>query len=129
MEQFDIQEMIGPSALMPGGDIDLEDAIRISRERFPDQAFCVIDEWVWLDLDAPDLVNEELAREGMQPVMLLVFNVVFDSSRPVRKQWFRSTPLVEFSDGMFFRTGNNIYVLLGQGRRKSMSLSAVIRWF
>lgn len=129
MQQFDIQEMIGPSVLMPGGEIDLEEAIRISSERFPDQAFCVTDEWVWLDLDAPDLVNEELAREGKRPVMLLVFNVLFDSSVPVKTQWFRSTPLVDFSDGMFFHTSNKIYVLLGQGRRKSMSLSAVIRFF
>lgn len=129
MQQFDIQDMIGPSALMLGGELSLEEAIRITAERFPDQTFCVTDEWVWLDLDAPDLVNEELAREGKRPVMLLVFNVLFDSSVPVKIQWFRSTPLVEFSDGMFFHTAGKIYVLLGQGRRKSMSLSAVIRLF
>ncbi|WAH59901.1 hypothetical protein LZ023_10325 [Pseudomonas silvicola] len=129
MSDFDVQDMIGPSVVMSGSDVGLEEAIRVTRERFPDSSFCVVREWVWLDLDAPDLVVEELVLERKQPVMLLVFDVLFDSSTTSNTHWFRSTPLIEFSDGMFFHTANKLYVLLGHGRRKSMALSAVVRLF
>ncbi|CRM19286.1 DUF6957 family protein [Pseudomonas sp. 35 E 8] len=129
MSDIDVQQMIGPSALMSGGNIGLEAAIRVTQGKFPDSSFCIVDEWVWLDLDAPDLVVEQLASEGKKPVMLLVFNVLFDSSTLSESHWFRSTPLVEFTDDMFFQTTNKLYVLLGDGRRKSMSLSAVVRLF
>ncbi|MEX5499159.1 DUF6957 family protein [Pseudomonas syringae] len=129
MQDFDIQEMIGPSVVMPGIEVELDEAIRVAEERFPGHSLCVVKEWVWLDLQAPDLINEELAREGKQPVMLLVFHVLFDSYTSSQRHWFRTTPLVEFSEGMFFQTENKLYVLVGHGRRKSMSLSAVIRLF
>ncbi|EGH42825.1 DUF6957 family protein [Pseudomonas syringae] len=129
MQDFDIQQMIGPSVLMPGVEIEVDEAIRVAEERFPGRSLCVVAEWVWLDLEAPDLVNDELASEGKQPVMLLVFQVLFDSSTSSKAHWFRTTPLIEFSDGMFFQTENKLYVLVGHGRRKSMSLSAVIRLF
>lgn len=129
MQDFDIQQMIGPSVVMSACEFELEDAIRITRERYPDSSFCVVSEWVWLDLEAPDLVIEELAADGKQPTMLLVFNVLFDSSSTSRSHWFRSTPLIDFTDDMFFQTESKLYVLLGHGRRKSMSLSAVVRLF
>ena len=129
MSDFDPQQMIGPSALMQGADIELEEAIRITRDEFPDRSFCIVKEWVWLDLDAPDLVVDELAAEGKKPAMLLVFDVLYDSSTSSESHWFRSTPLIEFTDDMFFQTANKLYVLLGNGRRKSMSLSAVVRLF
>lgn len=80
MSDIDVQQMIGPSAIMQGAEIKLEEAIRVSREKFADRSFCIVNEWVWLDLDAPDVVVEELALEGMKPIMLLVFEVVCDSS-------------------------------------------------
>lgn len=129
MSYIDVQEMIGPSVIMQGGSVELHEAILITNERFPGQSFCVIKEWVWLDLDVPDLINQELANEGQQPVMLLVFDTLYDSSTTSKNHWFRSTPLVEFTENMFFRTTHKLYVLLGAGRRKTMSLSAVVRLF
>lgn len=129
MKDFDVQQMIGPSVVMSGREIELEDAIQVTREQFPDSSFCIVSEWVWLDLEAPDLVIKELSAEGKKPTMLLVFKVLFDSSSTSRSHWFRSTPLIDFTDDMFFQTEAKLYVLLGHGRRKSMSLSAVVRLF
>lgn len=129
MSDIDVQQMIGPSAIMHGADVNLEEAVRITQKKFPGRSFCIVNEWVWLDLEAPDLVVEELALEGMQPIMLLVFNVLFDSSTNSKSHWFRSTPMMDFTDGMFFQTQHKLYLLLGHGRRKSMPLSAVVRMF
>lgn len=129
MSDIDVRDMIGPSVIMPGSNIELQEVILLAEERFPGLSFCVVDDWVWLDIEAPDLVAEELMSEGKQPVMLLVFNALYDSSTTSKAYWFRSTPLVEFTEGMFFKTAHKIYVLLGHGRRKKMSLSAVVRLF
>lgn len=125
-----IEQIIGPSEVMQGMQIDPQEAIRMTQARFPDRSFCIVNEWVWLDLDAPDLVVKELESEGKKPVMLLMLNVVFDSStKSTGPLWLRSSPLIEFSDGMFFQTQHKLYVLLNHGRRKTMSLSAVVRAF
>lgn len=129
MKDFDIQQMIGPSVVMSGCELELEEAIRVTREQFPESSFCIVSEWVWLDLEAPNLVIEKLAADGKKPTMLLVFNVLYDSSSASGSHWFRSTPLIDFTNDMFFQTEAKLYVLLGHGRRKSMSLSAVVRLF
>lgn len=129
MQDLDVGQMIGPSAVMAGGLAELDEAIEMTRERFPSLSFCVVGEWVWLDMDAPDLVVQELANEGKKPVMLLVFDVLYDSSTGSESHWFRTTPLIDFTEQMFFQTENKLYVLLGRGRRKSMPLSTVVRLF
>ena len=129
MQDLDIQEMIGPSRVMEGAEIDLDEAIQVTREKFPGQNFCVVREWVWLDFEAPDLVSAELAAEGKKPVMLLVFDTLFDSSTSAKRYCFRTTPLIEFTDGCFFRTQGKLYVLLGPGRRRTLSLSTIVRMF
>ncbi|WP_024692641.1 DUF6957 family protein [Pseudomonas syringae] len=129
MAHFDVQQMIGPSTVMSGIEIGLQDAIQLTKEKFPNQSFCVVTEWVWIDFDAPDVVIEELVAQGKKTAMLLVFDVVFDSSTTSKSHWFRSTPLIDFTEDLFFQTENKLYVLVGNGRRTSMSLSAVIRLF
>lgn len=130
MSYAEIEHLLGASAAMEGADIDLELAIHAAQERFPGRSFFVVAEWVWLDLDAPEVVIQGLSGEGKKPIMVLLLNALFDSATAFKEiQPFRSTPLTEFNDGMFFQTKNKLYVLTGQGRRKSMALSAVVRLF
>lgn len=129
MQDFDVSQMIGPSTFMAGVEMEFQAAIELTRQRFPDSSFCVVNEWVWVDFDAPELVLKELAEQGKWPTMLLIFGVSFDSSTSLNLQWFRTTPLMSFSDSMFFQTENKLYVLMGNGRRTSMPLSTLVRVF
>lgn len=129
MQDFDVSQMIGPSSVMAGAKMELQAAIELAKQRFPGSSFCVVDEWVWVDFDAPDLVLQELAEQRKLPAMLLVFSVSFDSSTSSKSHWFRTTPLMDFSESMFFQTENKLYVLLGNGRRTSMPLSTLVRMF
>ena len=109
--------------------MELQAALELTKQRFPDSSFCVVNEWIWVDFDAPDLVLQELAEQRKWPAMLLVFSVSFDSSTNSKSHWFRTTPLIDFSDSMFFQTENKLYVLMGDGRRTSMPLSTLVRVF
>lgn len=129
MQDFDVSQMIGPSIVMAGAKMELQAALELTKQRFPDSSFCVVNEWIWVDFDAPDLVLQELAEQRKWPAMLLVFSVSFDSSTNSKSHWFRTTPLIDFSDSMFFQTENKLYVLMGDGRRTSMPLSTLVRVF
>jgi hypothetical protein len=129
MQDFDFTQMIGPSEVMCGAQMGLQEAIAITEERFPGISFCILGEWAWVDFDAPDLVIDELSTQGKKPAMLLAFRVLFDSTTHSTSHWFRSTPLIKFTDGMFFQTEGKLYVLLGHGRKTSMPLSTLVRMF
>ncbi|MCF5710527.1 hypothetical protein GIV19_25095 [Pseudomonas syringae] len=129
MQDFDLTQMIGPSEVMRGAQMELQEAITVTEQRFPGISFCVLNEWVWVDFDAPDIVLDELSAQGKRPTMLIAFGVLFDSTINNSPHWFRSTPLMEFSDGMFFQTESKLYVLLQNGRKTSMPLSTLVRVF
>lgn len=124
------QLLHGDGVTMLGHDIDDNDAIEYVRERSPKKPFCLVRQWIWIDLDMPDSVRDKLISEGLQPVMIYSHQVVFDSTGRFNPgDWVRSTPLLNFTDGCFFETRNTIYVLLGHGIRKSAELSTVIKIF
>jgi hypothetical protein len=86
MSYAEIEHILGPSAVMEGADIDLEQAIHAAQERFPGRSFCVVDEWEWLDVDAPEVVIQGLSGEGKKPVMLLVLNALFEKKSSLSAQ-------------------------------------------
>ena len=115
---------------MLGHELSDEDAVARVREQFPHKPFCLVRQWIWIDLVLPNMMQGEFEKMGKQAVMLYAHQVVLDSLGRFRSgDWVRSTPLVEFSEGCFFETGNTVYVLLGHGVRKSAELSTMIKIF
>ncbi|MOA12725.1 hypothetical protein D3C78_1327430 [compost metagenome] len=115
---------------MLGHDLSVADAVACVRQRFPAMPYCLVRKWVWIDLDVPAAVREELENAGYQPVMLYAHEVVVDSQfRFEPGDWVRSTPLYTFSEVCFFQTRNTVYVLLGHGTRKSATLSTMVKIF
>ena len=132
MEDFKaITELLhGGGIAMLGHELSDEEAIASVRHRFRYASYCLVRQWIWIDLVMPEAVLEDLKRSGRQPVMLYAHEVVSDSQRRFQPgDWVRSTPLVSFSDGCFFQTLNTVYVLLGNGVRKTAELSTVIKVF
>ncbi|MEA1031569.1 hypothetical protein PSH61_19685 [Pseudomonas rhodesiae] len=122
--------LAGPALHMPGVQLDVEDAIAQVKERYPGRSHCVVSDWVWLDLGAPEEVLQGIREQGKQPVMILAFNVLYDSlDQDISESWVRTQPMVEFSDSKFFVTAHTVYVLIGDGQRRQMKLSTVLMVF
>lgn len=122
--------LYSPGTTMLGHDLREDDAAAWVRQRFPAMPYCLVRQWIWIDLDASAAVREELEKAGYLPVMLYAHEVVVDSQHRFEPgDWVRSTPLRMFSEGCFFQTRNTVYVLLGHGTRKSASLSTVVKIF
>jgi len=61
---------------------------------------------------------------------LFAHNVRFDSQRRFDVgDWMRSTFAVSFEEGFLFETRNTVYVLMGNGREKSVSLKTIFSFF
>ena len=123
-------KLAGPALHMPGAHLDLEEAILQVKDRYPGRSYCVVSDWVWLDLNAPEEVLQGIRGQGKQPVMILAFTVLYDSlDQDISGSWVRTQPLVEFSESKFFVTKHTVYVLIGDGQRRRMALSTVLRVF
>lgn len=115
---------------MPGSMVDQAEAIRIVRERFPHSEYCLVRDWIWIDLYVTPAQCSELERTLRQPVLACAHTVIYDSSR----RWdvgdfVRTSYLHAFHDGFMFQTLNTVYILIGDGVRKRATLETVGRIF
>ncbi len=124
--------LYGPGEVMPGIEMSLEQALERVKTftHFPEEPYCVVRNWIWIDLILPDRVREELKAAGQESVMLYADSVLYDSNRRFDVgNWVRTTPLISFSEGCCFRTRNTLYVLVGSGLRKRAELPTVVKIF
>lgn len=102
-----------------------EDLISLAAKAFPGKAFCIVRQWILIDLTVNSDEKEKLTRLGLLPATLYAHEVVFDSrSRFQAGMWVRSNFGVSFSEGCMFETNNTVYLLLGAGLRKVASIGA-----
>ncbi|MBA6421522.1 DUF6957 family protein [Pseudomonas sp. 5Ae-yellow] len=116
----------GPGLPEEGREMSDDEAVAFVRSRYPDAGYCLVRDWIWIDLDMPAAQLTVLEKQRRKPVVLYAHTVIFDSAR----RWdigdfVRTSPLTTFSDGFLFHTWNSVYVLLGNGLKKTASLETV----
>ncbi|MNC63231.1 hypothetical protein D3C75_1133340 [compost metagenome] len=92
---------------------------------FPGKAFCIVRQWILIDLSVTPDENEKLTKLGLLPATLYAHEVVLDSKGRFQPGMFvRSNFGKSFTDGCMFETKNTVYLLLAAGQRKEASLGA-----
>lgn len=122
--------LYGGGIPMPGSEVTQEEAVRIVSKRFPFSEYCLVRDWIWVDLDVSPEQRAELSKTQRQPVIIYAHTVIYDSAR----RWdcgdfVRTSPLYKFEEGYIFLTLNSAYILLGDGLRKRATLETVGRIF
>lgn len=112
-----------PGEVVPGSGMTDEEALTYARENFPHGGFCLVRDWIWVDLDVSEEQRLQLTQTKRQPALIYAHSVVYDSAR----RWdigdfVRTSLLCQFTDGFKFKTLNSTYLLLGPGTRKHSSL-------
>jgi hypothetical protein len=84
-----------------------DEALEYSRATFNGAPFCLVRNWIWVELEVSEGRRDDLAAMQLHPVVLYAHSIVYDSSR----RWdvgdfVRTTLLHEFTDGFVFRTKN-----------------------
>lgn len=119
------QLFYGPGEEMPGWQGSSEDLISLAATAFPSKAFCVVRQWILIDLTVTPAEAEKLKNLRLLSATLYAHQVVLDSKgRFQPAMWVRSNFGVSFSKGCMFETNNTVYLLLGSGLKKEASLSA-----
>jgi len=102
-----------------------EDLISLADKVFPGKAFCVVRQWILIDLTVTPEETEKLKNLGLLPAALFAHEVVLDSKGRFQSgMWVRSNFGVSFIYGCMFETKNTVYLLWGPGQRKEATVGA-----
>lgn len=119
------QLFYGEGEAKPGWEGSQEDLISLAAEAFPGKAFCIVRQWILIDLIVTPAEQEKLTELGLLPATLFAHEVVLDSKgRFQPSMWVRSNFGKSFSKGTMFETNNTVYLLCGPGQRKEASVDA-----
>ncbi len=117
------QLLYGTGDESPGWQDSEEELISLAAKTFPGKAFCVVKQWILIDLTVTPKEREKLTKFGLLPATLYAHEVVLDSRGRFQPQmWVRSNFGLSFSQGCMFETKNTVYLLLGSGLRKEASI-------
>ncbi|MEH6800685.1 MAG: hypothetical protein V7681_15435 [Halopseudomonas sabulinigri] len=112
--------------IMRGSGMSNDEAMEYVMARKNQEEFCLVRDWIWVDLELTDAERRVLDETHLQPALIYAHSVIFDTSR----RWdvgdfVRTSPLYVFEQGFVFKTFNSSYVLLGDGQRKRAALDVV----
>jgi hypothetical protein len=117
------QLFYGPGEEIPGWLGTQEELIALPSKTFPGKAFCVVRQWILIDLTVNSDEKEKLTGLGLLPATLYAHEVVFDSRNRFQPgMWVRSNFGISYTQGCMFETNSTVYLLLGSGRRKEASI-------
>ncbi|EJM65944.1 DUF6957 family protein [Pseudomonas sp. GM55] len=119
------QLFYGTGEEVPGWEGSQEDLIALTAKAFPGKAFCVVRQWILIDLTVTPDEKEKLTNLGLLPMTLFAHEIVLDSKGRFQPgMWVRSNFGKSFTEGCIFETKNTAYLLLAAGQRKEASLAA-----
>lgn len=117
--------LYGAGEEMPGWQGTQDELIALAAKAFPGKAFCVVRQWILIDLTVNSDEKEKLSGLGLLPATLFAHEIVLDSKgRFQAGMWVRSNFGVSFSEGCMFETKSTVYLLWGLGLRKEASVGA-----
>ena len=116
----------GDGEVMTGSPMTDEQALNFMRDLRLNTEYCLVRDWIWIDLNVTPAQLAELGKTRRQPAVIFAHSVIYDSA----KCWdvgnlVRTSPLHEFRNGFLFQTLNSVYVLLGDGLRKRAAVDTV----
>ena len=94
------QLLYGAGEEVVGWEGSQEDLISLATKTFPGKAFCVVKQWILIDLTVTPVEREKLTSLGLLPMTLFAHEIVLDSKgRFQPAMWVRSNFGKFFSEG------------------------------
>ncbi|KAB0483857.1 hypothetical protein SAMN04490202_0869 [Pseudomonas reinekei] len=116
--------LCGPAQMFGGSRLGDEELIQLACEEFKGQSFCIVRNWMMLDLLLSDTQEREVRKQGLQPTVLFINHAVFDNEARVQTGDGFITGYQKDFHGCFFESEDALYILAGRGARKHVSLPA-----
>ncbi|MHA3736461.1 DUF6957 family protein [Pseudomonas sp. Eth.TT006] len=116
--------LYGPARMIGGARLGDEELIKLAQEEFAEQRFCIVRNWMLMDILLPEFEEREVRKRGLQPSVLLVHDAVFDSEGRIAARDIFITGFQKDFNGCFFESEDALYILAGRGARKHVSVPA-----
>jgi hypothetical protein len=117
-----VQDLIyGPARMLCGSRLGDDELIKLAHEEFEGQPFCIVRNWMMLDLLLSEAQEREVRKQGLQPTVLFINHAVFDSEARVPPGGSFITGYQKDFHGCFFESKDSLFILAGRGARKHAS--------
>lgn len=116
--------LYGPARMIGGSRLGDEELIKLAQEEFAEQRFCIVRNWMLMDVLLPDTQERDVQKRGLKPSALFVHETVFDSEGRTAARDSFITGFQKNFQGCFFESEDALYVLAGRGFRKHVSMPA-----
>ncbi|WP_426236542.1 DUF6957 family protein [Pseudomonas sp. TWP3-2] len=117
--------LYGPAQMLGGSQLEDGELIQMAREEFEGRPFCIVRNWMLLDLLLAEAQEREVRKQGLQPTVLFINHAVFDSDTLVPTGDGLITGYQKDFHGCFFESKDKLYILAGRGARKHVSVPAI----
>ncbi|WP_322614509.1 DUF6957 family protein [Pseudomonas sp. BIC9C] len=117
--------LYGPAQMLGGSQLEDGELIQLAREEFEGQPFCIVRNWMLLDVMLAEVQEREVRKQGLQPTVLFISHAVYDSDASVPASDGFVTGYQKDFHGCFFESKDKLYILAGRGARKHVSVPAV----
>ena len=108
------QLLYGTGDESPGWQDSEEELISLAAKTFPGKAFCVVKQWILIDLTVTPVEREKLTSSCLLPMTLFAHEVVLDSKGRFQSgMWVRSNFGKSFTEDCMFETKSTVFLLLG----------------
>jgi hypothetical protein len=115
----------GPARILGGSRLEDDELIKLAREEFEGRPFCIVRNWMHIDLMLSDEQESQIRKQGLQPSVLYANQAVFDSEKRIATGNAFITGYQKDFHGCFFESKDKLYILAGRGARKHVSVPAV----
>ncbi|WP_156510911.1 hypothetical protein [Pseudomonas sp. p21] len=100
--------------------------VQAARAANQNRPFCVVRDWLLLDIMVPSDVEDDLKAMGLQPTVVYAHTVVYDSKAEGSRAGAIRSSFQRMLDGCSFESMHTRFVLAGPGVRKHVSLPALL---
>lgn len=114
----------GPARVLMGSRLADEQLLSAAGEEFEGREYCVVRDWMILDVMVSERDEKLIHARDLQPVTLFAGRVLFDS-RGIRQGAAMLSGFMRHTEYCFFEAEEMVYVLGGRGARKHVSMPAL----
>lgn len=111
--------LYGTTPVIQGTNLSRDETREELRRRNPKKQFCLVRDWILVELDITDEAREQIEKDGFKAQFIHAHEVVEDSAgRWPPGYWVRTSLQLKYEGDGFFETRSTVYVLMGEGRHK-----------
>lgn len=117
--------LFGPAQPLSGSNLSNDELIELAAESFTEKPFCIVRQWMILDVMLPEFQEREIKAQGFEATRLYAQSSEFDSENTYLPGDSILSDFQREFDGCIFESKHRIFILAGRGARKHVSLPTV----